>query len=73
MQVLVVQNFEDDGLGQIGMALAEAGAEIDLRRPYRGDELPGDSSAHDAIVVLGGAPECAGRRRLPLFSRTCST
>lgn len=54
MQVLVVQNFEDTGLGQVGTALREAGARIDLRNAHLGDELPADASGHDAIVVLGG-------------------
>ncbi|TIS67968.1 MAG: GMP synthase, partial [Mesorhizobium sp.] len=34
MRVLVVQNYDNTGLGQVGAALAEAGAELDLRRPY---------------------------------------
>ncbi|TIS72936.1 MAG: GMP synthase, partial [Mesorhizobium sp.] len=36
MRVLVVQNYDNTGLGQVGAALAEAGAELDLRRPYQG-------------------------------------
>ena len=67
MKVLVVQNFEDEGLGQIGKALAEAGAVIDLRRPYRGDELPGDSSAHDAMIVLGGGQNALDDAGSPYF------
>ncbi len=54
MHVLVVQNFEGTGLGQVGAALDEAGAAIDLRKPYLGDALPDDALGHDAIVVLGG-------------------
>ena len=40
MRVLVVQNFEGEGMGQLGTALAEADAEIDLRHPYAGEALP---------------------------------
>lgn len=54
MRVLVVENMLHSDLGQVGVALAEAGAEIDLRRPFSGDELPGDASDHDALVVFGG-------------------
>lgn len=54
MRVLVVQNYENTGLGQVGAALAEVGAEIDLRNAHHGDALPGDADGHDAIVVLGG-------------------
>ncbi|SFI58532.1 GMP synthase-Glutamine amidotransferase [Phyllobacterium sp. CL33Tsu] len=54
MRVLVVQNYQDTGLGQVGRALAEAGAAIDLRQAYLGEALPADASGHDALVVLGG-------------------
>ncbi|MGB8817729.1 MAG: type 1 glutamine amidotransferase [Rhizobiaceae bacterium] len=54
MNVLIVQNFESTGLGQVCTALKEAGAERDYRKPYFGEALPQDCSQHDAIVVLGG-------------------
>ncbi len=54
MRVLVVQNYESTGLGQVCAALNEAGAVRDYRRPYLGEELPADCNEHDAIVVLGG-------------------
>ncbi|MEZ2331188.1 type 1 glutamine amidotransferase [Mesorhizobium sp. RCC_202] len=68
MRVLVVQNFDNEGLGQIGAALVEAGADIDLRKPYRGEMLPEDSSGHDAIVVLGGAQNALDDEKCPYFS-----
>lgn len=55
MRVLVVQNFENTGPGQVGAALAEARAEVDLIKPYLGDPLPESADGHDALVVLGGA------------------
>ncbi|TJW16741.1 MAG: GMP synthase [Mesorhizobium sp.] len=67
MRVLVVQNFDNEGLGQIGAALVEVGADIDLRRPYRGDTLPQDSGAHDAMVVLGGAQNALDDEICPYF------
>ncbi|MEP7455865.1 type 1 glutamine amidotransferase [Phyllobacterium sp. SB3] len=54
MRVLVVQNYQDTGLGQVGTALNEAGASIDLRQAYLGEALPETHSDYDAIVVLGG-------------------
>lgn len=54
MRVLVVQNYDNTGLGQVGHALREAGAEIDQRMAHRGEPLPADAVAHDAVVVLGG-------------------
>jgi GMP synthase-like glutamine amidotransferase len=67
MRVLVVQNFEDEGLGQIGKALAEANAEIDLRRPYRDENLPRDASGHDALIVLGGGQNALDDAICPYF------
>jgi len=54
MRVLVVQNYQNTGLGQVGRALEEANATIDLRQPYLGELLPNDDTNHDALVVLGG-------------------
>lgn len=54
MRVLVVQNYQNTGLGLIGRALEEVGASIDLRQAYLGEALPDDPEGHDALVVLGG-------------------
>lgn len=54
MRVLVVENMIQSDLGQVGVALAEAAAEIDLRHAFAGEALPGDIRAYDALVVLGG-------------------
>ncbi|OJF95137.1 type 1 glutamine amidotransferase [Pararhizobium antarcticum] len=54
MRVLVVENMAGSDLGLVGVALSEAGIEIDLRQPFSGDALPGGHDEHDAIVVLGG-------------------
>ncbi len=67
MRVLVVENFENAGLGQIGIAIAEAGGEIDLRRPYDGDTLPATAGDHDALVVLGGAQNALADDVSPYF------
>jgi GMP synthase (glutamine-hydrolysing) len=34
--------------------LVEAGAVLDVRRPYAGEALPGDLSGHAGMLVLGG-------------------
>lgn len=54
MRILVIQNYQDTGLGQVGRALTEVGASIDLRQAYLGEAFPADASGHDALVVLGG-------------------
>jgi GMP synthase-like glutamine amidotransferase len=65
MRVLVVQNFDNTGLGQVGTALAEAGAEIDLRNAHLGDALPDNADDHDAIVVLGGGQNALADEEYP--------
>ncbi|RWD99926.1 type 1 glutamine amidotransferase [Mesorhizobium sp.] len=67
MRVLVVQNYDNTGLGQVGAALAEAGAELDLRRPYQGDPLPRDANGHDALVLLGGGQNALDDHDYPYF------
>jgi GMP synthase (glutamine-hydrolysing) len=41
--------------GWVGEWLSEAGRELDVRRPYRGDVLPESFDAHAGLVVLGGS------------------
>lgn len=67
MRVLVVQNYEDTGLGQVGAALAEVGAELDLRLPYKGDPLPENAAGHDAMIVLGGGQNALADDDYPYF------
>lgn len=52
--VLVVEHGEECPPGWVGEWLVEAGAALDVRRPYAGHDLPADLSAHSGMVVLGG-------------------
>ncbi len=54
-RVLVVQHQDDCPPAWVGDWLVEAGCELDVRHPYRGDALPGDLSDHDTLLVLGGS------------------
>ena len=54
MRVLVVYNFDGCRLGQIGAALREAGAEMDLVRAPLGEALPEDCTGYDGLGILGG-------------------
>jgi GMP synthase-like glutamine amidotransferase len=67
MRVLVVQNYDNTGLGQVEAALVEAGAEFDLRKPYLGETLPPDAAGHDAMVVLGGGQNALDDADYPYF------
>jgi GMP synthase (glutamine-hydrolysing) len=51
----VVQHQDDCPPALVGSWLVAAGCRLDVRRPYAGDDLPGDLSGHDALLVLGGS------------------
>lgn len=53
MRVAIVENTRITHHGQMGVALHEAGALIDLYRPYLDGVLPARGS-YDALVVFGG-------------------
>lgn len=53
MRVAIVENTRYTHHGQIGVALHEAGAMIDLYKPWADNRLPSPDS-FDALVVLGG-------------------
>lgn len=54
MRVAVVENTQNTALGQLGIALGEAGAVVEIFRPYCGGALPDGPEAFDALAVLGG-------------------
>lgn len=54
LPLLVVQHEDDCPPGWFGEWLLDAGADLDVRRPYAGDTLPEDLSAHAGLLVLGG-------------------
>jgi GMP synthase (glutamine-hydrolysing) len=54
VSVLVVQHEDGCPPALFGKSLAEAGVDLDVRRPYAGDALPTALSGHEGLVVLGG-------------------
>lgn len=55
MRVLVVENDRVTELGNVAVALTEAGAGIVRCRPHTGQTLPAGHDGFDALVVMGGA------------------
>lgn len=53
MRVAIVENTRVTHHGQVGVALHEAAALIDLYKPWSGEPLP-DTVHADALVVFGG-------------------
>jgi GMP synthase (glutamine-hydrolysing) len=54
-RLLVVEHEAMCPPGWVGEWLVEAGADLDVRRPYRGDELPTGLDGHTGLLVLGGS------------------
>lgn len=54
MRVLFVENTPGTHFGQVGTALDEAKATVDVCRPWNGEHLPSHPADHDALVVFGG-------------------
>lgn len=69
MKVLVVQNFDNTGLGQLQVAFAEAGAELEMVRAHKGEALPDGPDGHDAIVVLGGGQNALADEEFPYLPK----
>lgn len=53
MRIAIVENTRATHHGQVGIAMHEAGAKIDLYKPWSGQALPQHPDA-DALVVFGG-------------------
>lgn len=54
MRVAIIENTEVTHHGQVGVALHEAGARVDVYRAYLGQSLPKLDDGYDALVVFGG-------------------
>ena len=54
MRVAIIENTAITHHGQVGVALNEAGARLDIYRPFDGQALPDFEDGHDALVVFGG-------------------
>ncbi len=53
--ILVVEHQPDCPPEWMGEWLTDAGATLDVRRPYAGHRLPEDLSGHGGMLVLGGS------------------
>lgn len=69
MRVLVVENMAKTELGQVGTALREVKAEIEVRRAYAGDPVPDGPDGFDALVVLGGEQSALDDEAFPYLPK----
>lgn len=68
MRVAIVENTLVTHHGQVGVALHEAGARIDLWKPWSDNALP-DLGAYDALVVFGGEQNALADATHPYIPR----
>ena len=68
MRVAIVENTAATNHGQVGVALHEAGARIDLYKPWTGQPLPASVNA-DALVVFGGEQSALDDHTHPYLPR----
>jgi GMP synthase-like glutamine amidotransferase len=54
MRVAIVENTGITHHGQVGVALHEAAARVEVFRPWADGRLPEVAEGHDALVVFGG-------------------
>ena len=69
MRVLVVENFRINELGQVGVALEEARADIVICKAWAGDALPDDLNDFGGMVVLGGEQNALADEDYPYLPR----
>ncbi|MEU6661868.1 type 1 glutamine amidotransferase [Streptomyces sp. NPDC046821] len=70
-RVLVVEHEDGTGPAQVGERLAGQGLDIDLCRPWAGDELPSTLDGHDGLLVLGGSMGPYDDERAPWLPAVC--
>jgi GMP synthase-like glutamine amidotransferase len=67
MRVLLVENYKVTPAGLVGVALTEAGAEVETRRAHLGEPLPAGPAGYDGIVILGGEQNALADDACPWF------
>ena len=69
-RALVVTHAEGEGPGLLAEWLPGAGLELDVLRPWAGDDVPSAVGQHDALVVLGGPYEAYDDDSAPWLAPT---
>jgi GMP synthase-like glutamine amidotransferase len=65
MRVAIVENTRITHHGQVGVALHEQGALVEIFRPWADGRLPDTAGGHEALVVFGGEQSALDDRTHP--------
>jgi GMP synthase-like glutamine amidotransferase len=71
MRVAIVENTKVTEAGQVGIALAEAGARTTTIKAFAGEALP-EFDAYDALVVFGGEQNARDDEKHPYLPQLAS-
>jgi GMP synthase-like glutamine amidotransferase len=69
-RALVVTHAPEEGPGLLATWLPDAGLDLDVVEPWRGDPLPGRVEGHDALVVMGGPQQAYDDSSAPWIAAT---
>lgn len=71
MQVLVIENYPETPLGQVGRALDEAGIAARVVPAHAGAPVPESPGEHAGLVVFGGAQDALDDAGYPFLPKVC--
>ena len=71
MRVAIVENTKITHHGQVGVALHEVGALVDVYRPFRDGVLP-EAGSFDALISFGGEQSALDDHTHPYLPRVCA-
>jgi len=69
-RVLAVTHTATEGVANVGVWLEQAGAELHVVEPWKGDPVPTDLAGFDALVVMGGPQQAYDDGSAPWLRET---
>jgi GMP synthase-like glutamine amidotransferase len=69
-RALCITHTESEHPGHLATWLPEAGLDLDVREPWRGDELPASLEGYQALVVMGGPQQAYDDGSAPWLTHT---
>lgn len=71
MSVLVIENYPDAPMGNVGRALDKAGIGYDIVQAHAGEPVPETREGRSGLVVLGGAQNALDDEGYPFLPDVC--
>ncbi len=71
MSVLVIENYPDAPMGNVGRALEKAGIGFDIVQAHAGEPVPGTCAGRSGLVVLGGSQNALDDEGYPFLPAVC--